>query len=283
MITRHFEAKKIERIIDRINKYEELLLIGINTIKTKNSQDVLGGSIQDAIKAFGNAVLAEVPHQQIVRYLQHIKEFGSANFAFVCRQGETFNVTINNDTFALTGGPAGAYLHTDVWEKVFYAAVTLRDKKAIEQLIQVPQSVFDNANLRADAFDTALINLMKGLFEPEANMGDLLEAALIAADPNAIASGRRRYVQNILLPLMPVYRCIYTANAQDEFNEAMVEALEAHKKYWKKDEMERQGWISLPLMAAASHAYDLKGYQLTVETDYIPDFLVKNDVDATAA
>lgn len=282
MIVRHFEAKKIERIIDKINRYEELLLIGMNTIKTQNAQDVLGGSIQNAIKAFGNAVLADVPHQKIVRYLQHIKEFGSANFAFVCRQGETFDVTINNDTFALTGGPAGAYLHTDVWEKVFYAAVTLRDKKAIEQLIQVPKSVFDNANISADAFDIALINLMKGLFEPEANMGDLLEAALIAADPNAIASGRRSYVQHILLPLLPVYRCIYTANAQDEFNEAMVEALEAHKKYWKKDERERQGWISLPLMAAASHAYDLKGYQLTVETDYIPSFLVKNDFDVTA-
>jgi len=282
MIARHFEAKSIERITYKINRYEELLLIGINTIKTKNSQDVLGGSIQNAISAFGEAVLAEVPHQQIVRYLQHIKEFGSANFAFACRQGETFDVTFNNDTFALTGGPAGAYLHTDVWEKVFYAAVTLRDKKAIEQLIQVPKSVFDNANIKADAFDTALINLMKGLFEPEANMGDLLEAALIAADPNAIASGRRRYVQHILLPLMPVYRCIYTTNAQDEFNEAMVEALEAHKKYWKKDKMEQQGWISLPLIAAASHAYDLKGYQLNVETDYIPDFLVKNDFDVTA-
>ncbi|MEL0633686.1 hypothetical protein V6237_12960 [Pseudoalteromonas carrageenovora] len=27
-------------------------------------------------------------------------------------------------------------------------------------------------------------------------------------------------------------------------------------------------------MAAASHAYNLKGYQLTVETDYIPDLKV---------
>ncbi|MEL0633685.1 immunity 49 family protein [Pseudoalteromonas carrageenovora] len=279
MIARHYKETRMDFLLEDINEYEELLLIGINTIKTQNAQDVLGGSIQNAINAFGEAVLAEVPHQQIVRYLQHIKEFGSANFAFACRQGETFDVTINNDTFGLTGGPAGAYLHTDVWEKVFYAAVTLRDKKAIEQLIQVPKSVFDNANISADAFDTALINLMKGLFEPEANMGDLLEAALIAADPNAIASGRRRYVQHILLPLLPVYRCIYTTNAQDEFNEAMVEALEAHKKYWKKDKMEQQGWISLPLIAAASHAYDLKGYQLTVKTDYIPDFLVKNDFD----
>ena len=283
MIARHYKETKIELLLEDINEFEERVPNKISTIKTKNSQGVLGGSIQDAINAFGEAVLAELPHQQIVRYLQHIKEFGCANFAFVCRQGETFDVTINNDTFALTGGPAGAYLHTDVWEKVFYAAVTLRDKKAIEQLIQVPQRVFDNANLKADGFDTALINLMKGLFEPEANMGDLLEAALIAADPNAIASGRRSYVQHILLPLMPVYRCIYTANAQDEFNEAMVEALEAHKKYWKKDKREQQGWISLPLIAAASHAYDLKGYKLTVETDYIPDFLVKNDVDATAA
>ncbi|MCP4984936.1 MAG: immunity 49 family protein, partial [Colwellia sp.] len=211
------------------------------------------------------------------RYLQHIKEFGCANFAFVCRQGETFEVTINNDTFELTGGPAGAYLDTDVWQDVLFSSIILRDKKTIDQLVQVPKSVFDKANLKADSFDTALINLMKGLFKPEANMGDLLEATLIAADPNGIASGRRSYVQNILLPLLPVYRCIYTANAQNEFNDAMVEALKAHKKYWNRDKREQQGWVSLPLIAAASHAYDIKGYQLSVETDYIPEFLVKND------
>ncbi|WP_269435949.1 hypothetical protein [Pseudoalteromonas sp. SWXJZ94C] len=34
-----------------------------------------------------------------------------------------------------------------------------------------------------------------------------------------------------------------------------------------------------PINCCASYAYDLKGYQLTVETDYIPDFLVKNDFD----
>ncbi|MEL0633682.1 CDC26 family anaphase-promoting complex subunit [Pseudoalteromonas carrageenovora] len=119
MIARHYKETKIELLLEDINEYEERVPNKINTIKTHNSQGVLGGSIQDAISAFGEAVLAEVPHQQIVRYLQHIKEFGSANFAFVCRQGETFDVTINNDTFALTGGPAGAYLHTDVWEKYF--------------------------------------------------------------------------------------------------------------------------------------------------------------------
>lgn len=279
MIERHFKPKKPEIVIRSIDKYKQLIPRGINTIKTKNSQEVIGLNIQKSVDAFGEVVLVGLTNQESLRYLRYISEFGTANFEYVCRQGETFPVTIGGDTFDLTGGPAGAYLHTDVWEKSLYSSIALRDEIAIQKLIQVPDDVFKKANIKPDPFDLALIQFLKGLFKPEEDLGELLEVALLMADPNNIASGRRSYAQHILLPLLPVYRCIYTADAEGEFNEVFKEAVMAHKAYWKKDERERQGWVSLPLIAAASHAFDVKGYKLNFETDYIPGWIVAGDFE----
>ena len=274
MIERHYTPKKIELVIRDIEKFENLLPVGINTIKTKNSGTVLGNSIQDALKAFSRAIMAELDHEKIVRYLTILKELGAANFAYVMRIEEPFAVTIDGDTFELTGAHKTDYVDTGTWEKAFYSAVILRDMAAIEVLNAVDETVFFNANLKCDRFDLALVNLMQGLFAPDADIGALLEAALKADD---IDQGRLRYANKILLPLLTVYRCIFTPDAEAEFNTAMRDALKQHKDYWKRDKYDKQGWISLPLMAAAVIAHDHKGYQLEFETDYIPNWLVEHD------
>ncbi|WP_281557935.1 immunity 49 family protein [Thalassomonas sp. RHCl1] len=279
MIARHYKAKKIAVIIKAIEGFDKRLPTGVNTIKAQapNSQEVLGRNIQKALKAFAESVLAEQPHESVLRYLILLKEFGAANFAYASRKGETFAVTINGESFELTGAATSVYVDTNTWEKAFYSALVLRDGAAIETLALVDETVFTHANIKCDQFDLALVQMFQGLFIGDVDVGDLLENALLAADPDKIDSGRRPYVSHILLPLLSVYRCIYSPDAENEFNEAMRAALEKHKAYWKKDNYEIRGWISLPLMAAAAHAYDQKGYQLNFETDYIPNWLVTRD------
>ena len=274
MIERHHKPKEIEFVIKDIDKFEKRIPKKIASIKKFNGEEVLGNSIQDALDAFARAVTAELDHEKIVRYLTILKEFGTANFAYVMRIEEPFAVTIDGDTFELTGAHKTDYVDTGTWEKAFYSAVILRDVAAIEVLNAVDETVFFNANLKCDRFDLALVNLMQGLFAPNADIGALLEAALKADD---IDQGRLRYANKILLPLLPVYRCIFTPDAEVPFNTAMRDALKQHKDYWKRDKYDKQGWISLPLIAAAVIAHDHKGYQLEFETDYIPNWLVERD------
>ena len=274
MIERHYKETHMQLVMEGIEEFEDLLPVGINTIKTKNSGEVLGGAIQDALKAFSRAIMAELDHEKIVRYLTILKELGAANFAYVMRIEEPFAVTIDGDTFELTGAHKTDYVDTDTWMDAFCSAVILRDVAAINVLNAVDETVFFNANLKPDSFDIALVNVMQGLFAPDADIGALLEAALKADD---IDSGRLRYANKVLLPLLPVYRCIFTPDAEAEFNTAMRDALKQHKDYWKRNKYDKQGWISLPLIAAAVIAHDHKGYQLEFETDYIPNWLVEHD------
>ncbi|WP_166109230.1 immunity 49 family protein [Pseudoalteromonas sp. Z9A5] len=274
MIERHYKETHMELVIKDINRFEKRIPRKINTIKNKNSGEVLGSSIQDTLAAFADSVLAQLDHSRQLRYLTLLKEFGTANFEFVMRVDEKFPVTIDSETFELTGARKTDFIDTGHWEKAFYSAVILRDRSAIHSLREVDEIVFLNANLKCNTFDLALVNVMQNLFTGGVDMGDLLEKALLADDPD---NDRLPYSYHILLPLIAVYRCIFTPDAEEEFNSEMRDALEKHKAFWKKDSNEKQGWISLPLIAAAAFAYDRNGYKLDFETDYIPHWLVTGE------
>ncbi|MBH0059417.1 immunity 49 family protein [Pseudoalteromonas sp. SWXJZ94C] len=274
MIERHYKETHMELVIKDINKFEKRIPRKINTIKNKNSGEVLGSSIQDALAGFADSVVAEFDHSEQLRYLMLLKEFGTANFEFVMRVGETFPVTIDGETFELTGARKTDYVDNDEWLNAYYSAVILRDRPAIHSLREVDEIVFLNANLKCNTFDLAVVNVMQNLFTGGVDMGDLLEKALLADDPD---DDRLPYSYHTLLPLIAVYRCIFTPDAEAEFNSEMRDAVEKHKAFWKKDSYEKQGWISLPLIAAAAFAYDRKGYKLDFETDYIPNWLVTGE------
>ena len=275
MIERHYKETHMELVIKGINRFEKRIPRKINTIKNKNSGGVLGDSIQDALDAFADSVLAQLDHSKQLRYLTLLKEFGTANFEFVMRVDETFPVTIDGETFELTGARKTDFIDTGHWEKAFYSAVILRDRSAIHSLREVDETVFLNANLNCNSFDLALVTIMQNLFAGGADMGNLLEKALLADDPD---NDRLPYSYHILLPLIALYRCIFTPDAEVEFNSEMRDAVGKHKVFWKKQNSQNdEGWISLPLIAAAAFAYDRNGYRLDFETDYIPHWLVKGE------
>jgi len=75
-------------------------------------------------------------------------------------------------------------------------------------------------------------------------------------------------------------------NDNNAFNAHLYDAIDDHQKYWSQKRGlnpgssplcdEPQGFISLQLTALCSMAYD-KGFQIEVKSDYIPEFLFKNN------
>jgi hypothetical protein len=63
----------------------------------------------------------------------------------------------------------------------------------------------------------------------------------------------------------------------DQFNTALVEALQLHKEYWTKDEDRRlttDGPVALGPPGVACLAYDV-GMPVDVESEYLPKHLLK--------
>ncbi|WP_417360707.1 immunity 49 family protein [Gallaecimonas pentaromativorans] len=275
MIERHYQNFNIpytEKMLDRFEN--NLLPKRIASVQRLNGGEVLGGSINPAIKAFGESIILSSPHQTCIRHLNLVKELGAANFAYVINEGITFKTHIDGHTIELTGQPKTDYVDTDSWIKVHCAAVMLRDFDAVNILNLVSEATFISANLRPDSFDLALVDILKGIFQGDSDLATLLEKALLCDD---IDDMRLPYAHHILSPLLPLVRCIFTANAEAEFNQELREAVAMHKAYWSKDELEAQGWVSLPLTALAVIAKDAKGYKMSFETDYIPAWIVNRE------
>ncbi len=86
------------------------------------------------------------------------------------------------------------------------------------------------------------------------------------------------------LPYLLVLQSIFTHNEPD-FNENLLVALENHKAYFGNFLVEGEeirnnceSYLSLPLMAACALAHD-RGLKREVESDYIPEWLVKGEFE----
>uniref|UniRef100_UPI0018F6B0C8 immunity 49 family protein n=1 Tax=Pseudoalteromonas sp. bablab_jr010 TaxID=2755063 RepID=UPI0018F6B0C8 len=161
----------------------------------------------------------------------------------------------------------------------FYSSIIARNNEAINYLITVDNDVFKQARLseQRTPFDYALSDLLKGLFNPSADLANLIEQAYLTCNPDDYADDEiYLYVSRLEWPLIPVITAIFTDNGEQEYNQAMEKALLAHKEYYSDEERigSRQGGLALPLIALAIIAKDVKGYKLTVENGYIPAWLI---------
>ncbi|MES2734175.1 MAG: immunity 49 family protein [Bacteroidota bacterium] len=94
------------------------------------------------------------------------------------------------------------------------------------------------------------------------------------------------YLQSLFLPLIDVYLALLLGR-EDMFNETLYVALLKHKAYYESEENGEsrsslpQGWVSLPLTAVCALAHD-RGLKREVESDYIPEWLVKGEFEGLA-
>lgn len=270
----HYIETNPDYVEESLEDFSEDIPLIISTIENSNNGGVLGTSIAEAFNAFAQSTLLKHSHEDSLRYLILGKEFGIANFEYASSPGKKFTAYINGKAVELTGQRKANYVDSNVWMDVFFSAVMLRDHEAITSLARVDETLFSTANLISDSFDLALVRALQGIFDPKADIAALLEKALLCDD---IDDERLPYAHHILSPLLPLIRCIFTANAEAEFNQELREAVEMHKAYWSKDKRKTSGWVSFPLTALAVIAKDAKGYKMNFETDYIPAWIVNRE------
>jgi hypothetical protein len=276
MITRHHEEPR-ELIINDVSQYTESCADILKAIKDRPGEN-LGPEFREALGVFSLSVVGHLEKKQALHILSKLNSIGIANFEFGMKPGEKFTVNLDGESFEITGQPVTAYMDTDTWLNAFFSAVVSRNGSGIRTLCQVPEPIHKNANLKPDHFDLAFVRAMKGLYNPDENIGQLLVDAMEASDPEAIDKDRIDYASSILLPQLPLYRCILSSD-QEEFNEKLGQAVLRHKDYWGSKERKRskEGWIALPLVAAGSMAFDNKRFEMTFETDYLPSWLVRGE------
>ncbi|WP_417501847.1 immunity 49 family protein [Marinobacter sp.] len=207
------------------------------------------------------------------------EQLGTGHFRSVLNDGKELQLRFEDRQLPITGKYTANNTDIGVWLKVFCYGVMTRSGEALEVLNQVGEDMLLQAEKApATKYELALAALLKGVYNPEANLAQLLLDSKAAFDPDELHDSRFFYVSRILLPIDSIIRTIFAGDQEDAFNEHMEEALRLHQEYWVKvSETAEDGLVSVPLTALAVMAYDHKGYRVRVENEYIPDWVVTAD------
>ncbi|MCH1925091.1 immunity 49 family protein [Shewanella sp. C32] len=274
---RHIELPQGSRAVtDKIDSYNDLFVRTINP-SFKDGNPALGSHFKSTFDTFCVAAAAGwYPKQKVQHYLCLAKDIGIARFKQrLVEPDRPFLTPLDGDLVELCGSETCDYTDSNTWLNTYYCALLMRDIEAINSLAQVTPEIFAQATIPSDGFDLAFVALLKGIFQQDSDIVYLLRTALISEVDGT--PEREKLANHLLEPLLPVIRCIFTPDADAEFNEKMQEAVQMHKQYWKDDKSAPEGWIALPLTALAALAKARNGWQLDFETDYIPQWLVDGD------
>lgn len=234
----------------------------------------LGYGFREALKYFALTVAGGLPRERILWALHAMNGIGVAHFAFATHPGEPLTVQLPDTSFALTGQAITAYTDIETWLDAYCATVIARDRAGLLTLCAVPEEVHTQADVKPDTFGLAFVRAIKGLYDPNAPIGTLLIRAMEASHPDFFSGKRLAYVNHILYPQLPLYRCMLS-DEQADFNEKVVQAVQEHKTFWENDPYDPKGWVSLPLLAACATALDHKGWDVPIETEYLPAWLTR--------
>jgi hypothetical protein len=92
-------------------------------------------------------------------------------------------------------------------------------------------------------------------------------------------------IEYLKIPFLKVLKSVFEGD-NASFNDYLLYVLEKHKEYFSTYSIiqgepladDPTGWISLPLIAACAIAHD-KGMKREIESDYIPEWLVKGEFE----
>lgn len=173
-------------------------------------------------------------------------------------------------------GPTGT-AHVVNWRLGFFVAAICRDRDSLDILSQTPIEVLRRSGSSGAECLYHFVAVLQNLWRRDRDMGELIQRALEATDPNRVEEESVDFVLNQIVPEIElVYR--YMLQNPADFNESLVFALERHKKYWSKADRKRDpiGWFALGPLAIASFAQDAD-MRVEVESTYLPLALVRGD------
>ncbi|MBZ0231458.1 MAG: immunity 49 family protein [Deltaproteobacteria bacterium] len=161
------------------------------------------------------------------------------------------------------------------WRWGMLAAAAARNHAAIDALASVRPEHLATVGRPAPSWFASEATALAATFRRDANAGDLLAAAMKAADPAKVPAQSKNWVLDIVAgELELAFRVV--SNDAAAFDGMMSEALDRHHHYYGSDgKNDTQGQIALAPLAIACLARDL-GLRTSVVSDYTPSWIIES-------
>ena len=278
MIKSHYSFAKVsyEHMCERYKKHEEK---NVPRIQKNPSLGLQTQFKRNLIESFPMEAIENPNGYHAWLYLLRASQLGHGIFQSNANDGQAFPFFYDDEYLEVVGKKNPENAEHPVWLLALYAAIIVRNQEAIDFLTTIDNEVFVNSNYgnQLKPFDYALADLLKGLFNPDADLAHLLEQAYVTSNPGDYPIDEAYlYASRLKWPLVSIIEAIFTEDGEQAYNSAMEKALLLHKEYYSDEERSgsRSGGLAIPLIAMAVIAKEVKGYQLTVKNEYIPDWLI---------
>ncbi|MER7413022.1 MULTISPECIES: immunity 49 family protein [Streptomyces] len=169
------------------------------------------------------------------------------------------------------------YNHVGNWLDAFWLSLVTRDLKRMTRLAEFPLDAMrqEGEGIEVDAFQYSWVDTLQTWWAERHGLVEKLTATLEESHPDRAVIAGAEMVDRILYPPIRLFYC-YLRQDREQFQEALVEALEFHKQYWTADEdrvQQLDGTVALGPLAMACLAFDA-GWDIGVESEYLPHFLL---------
>ncbi|MGR8007891.1 immunity 49 family protein [Streptomyces hypolithicus] len=201
-------------------------------------------------------------------------QVGSALFASAQATSNSIECRIDHKMRPIRAG-ALPRAHAGNWLSAFWLACVCREKKRMAELCRFPASRMREADGVFDAYIYDWVEALQAYWLKRPGFGDKLVAAVEGTDPEMLRHAPRDGVLQIMYPPMNLLTQLARGD-QDKFNAELAKALEWHKEYWTRNEdreLEAEGLVALGPLAVSCLAVQA-GFTLTVESEYLPKFLL---------
>lgn len=260
--TRHFQQEEDSLIFD----YESNLNV-LNTVLSNIEYAPGVSSLNNyAISTAVNGVLLNKSKKEMLENFQRFAEMGVLTFKMNAADSATFTATVLGKEFELQSERDGSYLTAMDWLSCLQFATIAGHQPSIDYLLSVPSKVFEMTSASFNAFDQALVECYKEIYQNGENEEKVLKLIQVVQE-----NANHPYLNNYALPTLSVYQSFYTA--KDELvNQAITEALDKHFNYWSTEEnkYDSRGCISIPIISALIH----KNYKTTLKSEYLPENII---------
>ncbi|MEV4440467.1 immunity 49 family protein [Streptomyces sp. NPDC049577] len=260
-------------------EYAEVLGEGLaNTIRRLDRSPSLFNSAINQAVLHVNARLAMNPDASQLDAWEAVvsaMQVGSALFASAGAISGVLECRISDEVRQIPATGPQSYANPGNWLTTFWLAVVCREQDRMTKLCEVPVDLLRASGAEYDEYIYRWVDTLQTYWLEKPGLVEKLVATIEASRPDVAGIADPDLLNNILYQPINLFRR-FLRKDHEAFNNALLEALKAHKEYWTANgerESSVSGYLALGPLAITCLAYDA-GFPISMESEYLPSELL---------
>jgi hypothetical protein len=275
---------KIERHITLSEFYKGRLefcekLIDVKFTQMEKSIGEITGLYDGAKDGAAYLSLFEPQSPKIFYLLEMAAEASSALFQMGVSSSETITITIGERSFTTKPYFNESTVHVRAWIDAFFLAAIVRRDDLSDILCEVDIELLRKSSTKGEEYCYSYVDFLKAVHQKR-ELSQLLKKTIEDTDPSMIKYDLQ-FALHTSVQEMGLFLNLYN-NDETGFNKRLEKALLDHKKIWSMKKNDRNinpdGFLAIGPLAIAGMAFQ-KGFNIEVESDYTPRFIIDGDFE----